>query len=41
MSYQLNEEQKMIQAMVRDLAREVMLPYAAERDSTREFPEKV
>jgi alkylation response protein AidB-like acyl-CoA dehydrogenase len=38
MSYQLNEEQKMIQAMVRDLAREVMLPYAAERDSTREFP---
>jgi len=38
MSYQLNEEQKMIQAMVRDLAREVMLPTAAERDSTKEFP---
>ena len=38
MSYQLNEEQKMIQAMVRDLAREVMLPTAAERDSSKEFP---
>jgi len=38
MSYQLNEEQKMIQAMVRDLAREVMLPTAAERDTTKEFP---
>ena len=38
MSYELNEEQKMIQAMVRDLAREVMLPTAAERDTTKEFP---
>ena len=38
MSYQLNEEQKMIQAMVRDLARDVMLPTAADRDSTKEFP---
>lgn len=38
MSYQLNEEQRMIQAMVRDLARNVMLPTAAERDSTKEFP---
>jgi butyryl-CoA dehydrogenase len=38
MSYQLNEEQRMIQAMVRDLAREVMLPTAAERDTTKEFP---
>ena len=38
MSYQLNEEQKMIQAMVRDLAREVVLPGAAERDKTKEFP---
>ncbi len=38
MSYQLNEEQKMIQAMVRDLAREVILPTAAERDRTKEFP---
>ena len=38
MSYQLNEEQKMIQAMVRDLARESILPTAAERDKTKEFP---
>ena len=38
MSYQLNEEQKIIQAMVRDLAREVILPGAAERDKTKEFP---
>jgi len=38
MSYQLNEEQRMIQAMVRDLAREVILPTAAERDRTKEFP---
>jgi len=38
MSYQLNEEQKMIQAMVRDLAREVILPTAAERDRNKEFP---
>lgn len=38
MSYQLNEEQRMIQAMVRDLAREVMLPTAAERDTSKEFP---
>ncbi|RPI72621.1 MAG: acyl-CoA dehydrogenase [Desulfobacteraceae bacterium] len=38
MAYQLNEEQKMIQAMVRDFAREVVLPGAAERDRTCEFP---
>ena len=38
MAYQLNEEQKMIQAMVRDFAREVLMPSAAERDQTREFP---
>jgi len=38
MSYQLNEEQKMIQAMVKDLAREAILPAAAERDKTKEFP---
>ena len=38
MSYHLNEEQKMIQAMVRDLAREFITPTAAERDRTREFP---
>jgi alkylation response protein AidB-like acyl-CoA dehydrogenase len=38
MSYQLNEEQQMIQAMVRDFAREQILPTAAERDKTKEFP---
>ena len=38
MSYQLNEEQKMIQAMVKDLAREAIQPTAAERDKTKEFP---
>ena len=38
MAYQLNEEQKMIQAMVRDFARDEVLPSAAERDRTCEFP---
>ncbi|MFO7985371.1 MAG: acyl-CoA dehydrogenase [Desulfatiglandaceae bacterium] len=38
MAYQLNEEQRMIRAMVRDFAREVVLPTAAERDKTKEFP---
>ncbi len=38
MAYQLTEEQRMIQAMVREFAREVVLPTAAERDRTKEFP---
>jgi alkylation response protein AidB-like acyl-CoA dehydrogenase len=38
MAYQLNEEQKMIRAMVRDFAREVVSPTSAERDRTGEFP---
>jgi alkylation response protein AidB-like acyl-CoA dehydrogenase len=38
MAYELNEEQRMIQAMVREFAREVVLPTAAERDRTGEFP---
>jgi butyryl-CoA dehydrogenase len=38
MAYQLNEEQRMIRAMVREFAREVVLPTAAERDKTKEFP---
>jgi alkylation response protein AidB-like acyl-CoA dehydrogenase len=41
MAYQLNEEQKMIQAMVRDFSREVVLPTAAERDRTGEFPAEI
>jgi butyryl-CoA dehydrogenase len=38
MSIQLTDEQLMIQSMVRDFAREVIAPTAAERDKTREFP---
>jgi len=38
MAYQLNEEQRMIRAMVREFARDHLLPTAAERDRTREFP---
>ena len=38
MTFQLNEEQKMIQAMVRDFAQQEILPKAAERDLTGEFP---
>jgi alkylation response protein AidB-like acyl-CoA dehydrogenase len=38
MAYQLNEEQRMIRAMVRDFSREVLLPTAGERDRSGEFP---
>jgi butyryl-CoA dehydrogenase len=38
MAYELTEEQRMIRAMVREFAREVLLPTAAERDKTKEFP---
>ena len=38
MAYQLNEEQMMIQAMVRDFSREVLMRSASERDRTGEFP---
>ena len=38
MAYQLNEEQRMIRAMVREFARETVLPTAAQRDLTGEFP---
>lgn len=38
MSYQLNDEQLMIQAMVREFARKVLAPTAAERDRTKQFP---
>ncbi len=38
MSFELNEEQKMIRAMVREFARTEILPTAAQRDKTREFP---
>lgn len=38
MSFVLTEEQSMIQAMARDFAREVVLPTAAARDRSHEFP---
>jgi butyryl-CoA dehydrogenase len=38
MSFELSEEQKMIRAMVREFARTEILPTAAERDITKEFP---
>ncbi len=38
MAYHLTEEQKMIRSMVRDFSREVLMPTAAERDITKEFP---
>jgi len=40
MAYQLTEEQQMIQAMVREFARETLLPGAPERDKTKEFPKE-
>ena len=38
MSFKLTDEQLMIQTMVRDFARKVLLHTAMERDRTREFP---
>ncbi len=38
MTFKLTDEQAMIQTMVRDFAREVLLPTATERDQTKEFP---
>ena len=38
MSIQLTDEQLMIQSMVRDFAREVIMPTAMERDKNKEFP---
>jgi alkylation response protein AidB-like acyl-CoA dehydrogenase len=41
MAYELSEEHKMIRAMVRDFARAEILPRAAERDRTGEFPAEI
>ncbi len=41
MSFPLNEEHRMIEAMVRDFAREQILPGAAERDRTGRFPKEI
>jgi butyryl-CoA dehydrogenase len=38
MAFALNDEQLMIQAMVREFARKVLAPTAAERDRTKAFP---
>ena len=38
MAFTLTEEQVMIQTLARDFAREVIMPGAAERDRTHEFP---
>ncbi|MBN2032964.1 MAG: acyl-CoA dehydrogenase [Deltaproteobacteria bacterium] len=38
MAFELTEEQKMIRAMVRQFARQEILPTASERDKTMEFP---
>ena len=38
MAFALNDEQVMIQAMVREFARKVLAPTAAERDRTKAFP---
>jgi butyryl-CoA dehydrogenase len=38
MPFELTDEQIMIQTMVRDFAREVLLPTATERDQTKKFP---
>ncbi len=38
MNFELTEEQKMIQRMVREFAEQEIAPYAAERDRTGEFP---
>ncbi len=38
MSFALTDEQLMVQSMVREFARKVLAPTAAERDRTKEFP---
>ena len=38
MTIQLTDEQKMIQTMVREFARDVVAPEAAERDRSKQFP---
>ena len=41
MGFELTEEQKMIRAMVRQFARDEILPTASERDRTKEFPREI
>jgi alkylation response protein AidB-like acyl-CoA dehydrogenase len=41
MDFALNEQQQMVQEMVRSFAEERVLPGAAERDRTGEFPHEI
>ncbi|WP_085523339.1 acyl-CoA dehydrogenase family protein [Tuberibacillus sp. Marseille-P3662] len=41
MNYELNEEQNMIQKMMREFAEEVVAPGAIERDKSKAFPETI
>jgi len=41
MGFELTEEQKMIRAMVREFARDEILPNASERDRNKEFPREI
>ena len=38
MTFKLNDEQRMIQSMVREFSRKVIAETAMERDRTKEFP---
>ena len=41
MLFKLNDEQLMVQNMVREFSRKVVGPTAAERDKTKEFPDHI
>jgi butyryl-CoA dehydrogenase len=41
MSFKLTDEQAMIRAMVREFSRKEVLPAAAERDQTKEYPSEI
>ncbi len=41
MAYHLTEEQRMIKTMVREFARDLVMPGAAERDRTKKFPMEI
>ena len=41
MNFNLTDEQKMLQKMIREFAEEVVAPGAIERDHTKEFPKEI
>ncbi|RIJ67598.1 acyl-CoA dehydrogenase [Rummeliibacillus sp. TYF005] len=41
MNFELTDEQKMLQKMIREFAEEVVAPGAIERDRTKEFPKEI